>query len=77
MLPVLNLCKIPHKNATRPFCDTYIRDKLHQLPFHNFNTKYTSPLELVFIAIWGLTPIHATCGARYYVAFLDAYFCYT
>ena len=69
---------IPRKNNfTSIFCDTCICAKLHQLPFHNSNTIYSTHLELVFIDIWGFAPLCATCGGKYYVAFLDTYACYT
>ena len=40
-------------------------------------TIYNNPLELVFVDIWGPAPIVVTNGARYYIAFIDAYSRYT
>jgi len=38
---------------------------------------FTTPLELVYIDIWGPSPIEATSVAKYYIVFLDAYSKYT
>jgi len=54
-----------------------IKSKHHQLPFHDFETVYTCPFELVFADIWGSSPYHLSNGSRYYLVFLDAYLCFT
>ena len=64
---------ILHIPAKQQFCDTCAISKAHQLPFTDSATVYTSPLELVFIDIWGPSPVPSSSGARYYIAFLDAY----
>jgi len=69
---IMKQCNL-HIPAKQQFCDTCVISKAHQLPFTDSVTVYTSPLELVFIDIWGTSPVPSSSGARYYIAFLDAY----
>ena len=73
---VLNSCNVAYSSTTR-FCEPCIHGKHHQLPFHTSLSQYTTPLELVFIDIWGPAPVCASNGARYYISFLDAHTKYT
>jgi len=57
--------------------DVCVKAKCHQLPFISSKTVYSHPSKLVYIDIWGPTPILATNGAKYYVSFLYAYSKYT
>ncbi|XP_072074374.1 uncharacterized protein [Arachis hypogaea] len=38
---------------------------------------YMTPLELVFVDIWGLVPVISKSGFRYYISFVDAHSKYT
>jgi len=51
--------------------------KAHQLPFQSSNTVYTKPFQLVYVDIWGPSPVCASNGARYYISFMDAFSKYT
>jgi len=51
--------------------------KAHQLPFSKSTTHYNVPLALVYIDIWGPSPVCASNGTRYYISFMDAYTKYT
>jgi len=73
ILQINNIPCKPHKF----FCESCVLAKSHQLPFSSSTTVYTAPLQLVFIDIWGPAPLTASCGARYYISFLDAYTRYT
>jgi len=69
---IMKQCNL-HIPAKQQFCDTCAISKAYQLPFTDSATVYTSPLELVFIDIWGPSPVPSSSCARYYIAFLDAY----
>jgi len=58
----LRACKDVH------FCFVCVCGKCHQ----SLNT-YTKPLELIYIDVWGPSPVMASNGACYYVFFLDVY----
>jgi len=73
---VLTDCNITC-NKQSFMCDSCIVAKAHQIPFSTSNIVYDTPLQLVYIDIWGPAPINATCGARYYISFLDAFTRYT
>uniref|UniRef100_A0A6N2M8Q2 Integrase catalytic domain-containing protein n=1 Tax=Salix viminalis TaxID=40686 RepID=A0A6N2M8Q2_SALVM len=47
--------------------------KSHALPFNNSTYVSKTPLELIFIDVWGPAYVVSTTGARYYVSFLDHY----
>jgi len=59
------------------FCDSCILGKAHQLPFSDSHTVYTTPLQLIYINIWGPSPTTSSNGSYYYIGFLDAYTKYT
>jgi len=69
---ILSQCNIRACNDV-PFCSACVRGKCHQLPFHQSLNTYTKPLELIYINVWGPSPVMASNGACYYVSFLDAY----
>ena len=76
------LKKIFHNNDIRcsnniSLCSSCLLGKHMQLPFHSSTTVYTKPLELVFVDVWGPSPIPASNGARYYISFVDAFSKYT
>jgi len=58
-------------------CDTCVTANAHQIPFVRSNIVYFAHLELVYIDIWGCSPVEATSGVKYYIAFLNAYSKYT
>ena len=64
-------------NTDASFCDSCARAKAHQLPFLSSHTTYTTPLQLVFVDIWGPSYVASTNGSLNYVAFVDAFSKYT
>ena len=64
-------------NGCKQFCDACVFGKATQLPFKDSTTAYNSPLQLIYIDIWGPAPILSSTGARYYISFLDAFSKYT
>lgn len=71
---VLRSCNVDVKhNKTSSLCDACALGKSHKLPFVTINTKYSTPLELVFAYLWGFAPCFFG-GYQYYVPFVDAYF---
>jgi len=77
---LLNMCyksTIYLVNLISFFCESCVLAKSHQLPFSSSTIVYIAPLQLIFIDIWGPTPLAASCGERYYISFLDAYTRYT
>jgi len=69
---VLKSCNIQYNSQTQ-FYNACVFGKADQLPFHASVNKYTTLLQLVFIDIWGPSPVCASNGSRYYISFLDAY----
>jgi len=65
---IMQQCNVTF-NAKHTFCDSCIVGKAHQLPFLDSHTVYTAPLQLIFIGIWGLSPIPSSDGSYYYIAF--------
>lgn len=56
---------------------SYCFGKSHRQPFTGSSTKYTKPLQLIYIDIWGPTFHPSLDGYKYYVHFNDAFSCYT
>jgi hypothetical protein len=58
------------KNLEKSVCDACQQAKSHQLPFPKSTSVSTTPLELVFLDVWG--PVFCSVGNfNYYVAFID------
>jgi histone deacetylase 1/2 len=53
-------------------CDACQQGKIHQLPFSESSRVVKTPLELVFLDVWGHTQTSVS-GHNYYVSFIDAY----
>ena len=51
--------------------------KSKHLPFLLSCTQINFPLELIYIDVWGPSPICSKSSSKYYVSFLDAYNRYT
>ena len=51
--------------------------KATQMPFKDSTIVYNSPLQLIYIDIWGPAPILSSTGACYYISFLDVFSKYT
>ena len=41
------------------------------MPFKNVHVSILKPLELIYLDVWGPTPVLSTSSARYYISFLD------
>jgi hypothetical protein len=54
-------------------CTSCSTNKAHKQPFSSTSFQSHSPLDIVYIDVWG--PVHITgiCGARYYLLFVDHY----
>jgi len=49
---ILHSCNLRIKNVSE-FCNACAVSKIHQQPFPSSTTIYTTPLEVVFVDIWG------------------------
>ncbi|GMI65053.1 hypothetical protein HRI_000174600 [Hibiscus trionum] len=77
---VLKSCNIPFnsnkdQNAIS-LCQACQLGKAHKLPFSDFVTTYSAPLQLVVADVWGPAPMLSS-GYKYYVAFTDVFSRYT
>ena len=61
----------PITSNNNSICSHYQIAKSHALPFSYSHISVSNPLELLYSAVWGPTPIFSTIGARYYISFLD------
>jgi histone deacetylase 1/2 len=57
-------------------CDAYQQGKSHQLPFSLSTHIITSPLEIIYLDVWGPAQTSIS-GHQFYVRFVDAYSCFT
>ena len=69
---VLKACNLP-ASIDKSLCSSCCLGKFHQLQFSNAVSVYNKPLELVYIDIWGPSPIPSINGARYYIHFINAF----
>jgi len=72
--PILSLHKLPFasdENNSR-VCDACQQGKSHQLPYPRSSSQSSHPLELVFLDVWGPTPV-LVGRYSYYVSFIDDY----
>jgi hypothetical protein len=58
-------------------CPACLGSKSKQLSFSLFQSQAKCPLELIYMDVWGPSPICSTNGSKYYVSFLDAFSRYT
>ena len=74
---VLDQCNISSSNkVVTDFCASCCVGKSHRLSSHASTSVY-SPLELVFIDLWGPSHLTSYSGFKYYVSFIDAFPRYT
>jgi len=66
---IMHHCNIAF-SVKKIFCDSCILGKHHQLPFTDLHTLYTTPLQLIYIDIWGPSSIASSNGSYYYISFL-------
>jgi hypothetical protein len=75
---VLSRFKLPVSTPTEsPVCTACLGAKSKQLPFSSSTGTASCPLDLIYIDVWGPTPVSSRSGAKYHVSFLDAYSKYT
>lgn len=67
---------IPSK-PNNTVCTACFLGKSHRLPSHTSTTVYTSPLQLVFVDLWGPASVQSTCGYHYFLTCVDAFSKYT
>jgi hypothetical protein len=53
-------------------CDACLQAKAHQLPYPQSSRQSTTPLQLVFLDVWG-PAIDSFGNKKYYVSFIDNY----
>ena len=58
------------KSSICPSCSI---NKAHQQPFRSTSLSSTSPLNLIYIDVWGPAPCVGLDGSRYYLIFIDHY----
>jgi len=58
-------------------CSACLSSKSKQLPFSKSFSRSTCPLKLIYMDMWGPTPICSTSGFKYYVSLLDDFSRYT
>lgn len=73
---VLKNCNIHCENKSE-FCTASSIAKAHKLPSSPSQHKYTSPLELLFMDVWGPSPGKSKYGSSYYLSVVDAHSRYT
>jgi histone deacetylase 1/2 len=57
-------------------CDACQQGKSHQLPFSLSTHVTTTPLEIIYLDVWGPAQTFVS-GHQFYVSFVDAYSCFT
>ncbi|CAL8091657.1 unnamed protein product [Prunus armeniaca] len=55
-------------------CNTCILAKSHCVPYPLSTNKYTTPFTLIHFDVWGLSPIIAPSGVRWFVTFMKTEF---
>ena len=71
---ILSTFKLPVKfNKNCSPCSVCPIAKGHQLPFYESSSSICNPLDLVYLDVWGPSPILSINGNRYYISFIDAY----
>ena len=55
------------------FCNSCLCNKSHRLPFSTSTLTSSKPLQIIFSALWGPSPILSIDQKRYYVIFVDQY----
>lgn len=73
LVQVLKSCNLSFSNDSSIFCTACQYGKAHKLPFNNYKSKATEPLELIHSDLWGPAPISSRQGFKYYINFLDDY----
>ena len=53
------------------FCESCLCNKSQRLPFGDSSLQSSGPLDLVYIDVWGPSPIKSIDGFFYYVIFVD------
>jgi len=62
---------IAPRNKLTSICSDCQLAKSHGMPFKHVHVSVLKPLELIYLDVWGPTPVLFTNGARYYISFLD------
>lgn len=61
----VNVFGLPVANKKLPKCQSCILGKMHQLPYNSRNISSNSPLDLIFIDVWGLVPVISELKFKY------------
>lgn len=73
VVSVLKSCNINYNKSVTDFCSSCCMAKAHKLPTSLSVTKYTKPLELIFLDVWGPSPSKSRYGSLYYLSIVDVY----
>ena len=68
---VVSSHSLPVSETTFDFCNSYLCNKSHWLPFEISSLTSSWPLELIYIDVWGPAPVISFDNYRYYVIFVD------
>ena len=69
---ILSLCKIPLKHDNNnSICESCQLAKSHHLPFRRSTSRAIKPFGLIYVDLWGATPIVFVNGARYFLLLID------
>ncbi|XP_019431638.1 PREDICTED: uncharacterized protein LOC109338780 [Lupinus angustifolius] len=71
---VLTDCKISHNHKyVFDFCSSCCVGKSHRLHSPTLSTVYNASFDLVYVDLWGPTPVYSGTGFRYYFSIVDAF----
>ena len=62
------------KKEGNDLCEPCIYGKQHRVKFASSSKRSEGVLELVHSDVWGLAPVSARGGSRYFVTFIDDFF---
>lgn len=74
---VLYSFQLPVASTKESPCSACLSSKSKLLIFSSSQSTASCPLELIYIDVWGLSPLNSRSGFRYYVSFLDSFSKYT
>lgn len=66
-----SLYQLPVDNRKIFDCKSCILSKSYRLPYSNIHSPSTSPLDLIYVDVWGLVPHLSIQCDRYYILFVD------
>ncbi|KAB1216375.1 Retrovirus-related Pol polyprotein from transposon TNT 1-94 [Morella rubra] len=76
---LLRQFQLPVSSSSTGFqlCSACCQAKSHALPFPRLYSVCTRPFQLIFMDVWGPTPVLSQDGFRFYLSIVDAFSRYT